>query len=54
MCRPVKCKTCGNTTWAGCGRHIAQVKSSVPVGQWCGGHPRSERSGGWFSRLIGR
>lgn len=21
MCRPVTCKTCGKTTWAGCGQH---------------------------------
>ena len=37
MCRPVKCRTCGKITWAGCGRHVAQVKSSVPAGQWCRG-----------------
>ena len=29
MCRPVKCKTCGKTTWAGCGQHVDQVKASV-------------------------
>lgn len=55
MCRPVKCKTCGKTTWAGCGRHVARVRASVPAGSWCGGHPASERTGnGWFSRLLGR
>jgi hypothetical protein len=54
MCRPVRCKTCGNTTWAGCGQHVAQVKASVPGDQWCSGHPRSERSGGFLSRLLGR
>ena len=35
MCRPVTCKTCGKTTWAGCGQHVAQVKAGVPAGQWC-------------------
>ena len=33
MCRPVTCKTCGKTTWAGCGQHVAQVKAAVPAGQ---------------------
>jgi len=55
MCRPVKCKSCGKTTWSGCGQHIAQVKASVPNDQWCPGHPRAERpQGGWFSRVLGR
>lgn len=38
MCRPVRCKTCNKTTWAGCGQHVAAVKASVPPGQWCSGH----------------
>lgn len=55
MCRPVVCKTCSKTTWAGCGRHVGQVKAMVPDDQWCSGHPKSERKGGnWFSKLIGR
>lgn len=55
MCRPVTCKTCKKTTWAGCGQHVAQVKASVPASQWCPGHPAAERQGGgWFSRLLGR
>jgi hypothetical protein len=55
MCRPVVCKTCSKTTWAGCGQHVAQVKASVPDDQWCPGHPKSEGQGGnWLSRLIGR
>ena len=54
MCRAVTCKTCGKTTWAGCGNHVAQVKRSVPASQWCpGNHPKEER-GGVFSRLFGR
>lgn len=35
MCRPVLCKKCGHTTWAGCGQHIDQVKQSVPARDWC-------------------
>lgn len=35
MCRPVRCSTCGKTTWAGCGQHVDQVKAEVPAGQWC-------------------
>ena len=42
MCRPVNCRTCGNTTWAGCGQHVAQVKSMVPANQWCSGHSKEE------------
>ena len=55
MCRAVRCKTCGNTTWAGCGQHVNQVKASVPTDQWCPGHPDEERSGGsWLSKVLGR
>lgn len=35
MCRPVTCRVCGKTTWAGCGQHIAAVKATVPPDQWC-------------------
>ena len=34
MCRPTTCKTCGKTTWAGCGQHVADVKAMVPSNQW--------------------
>lgn len=55
MCRPTTCKTCGKTTWAGCGRHVDQVKASVPAGQWCPGHDRPEHTGrGFFGKLFGR
>lgn len=55
MCRPVKCKTCGKTTWAGCGQHVAQVRASVPPDNWCGGHPKQPHGpGGLFSKLFGR
>ena len=61
MCRPVKCDVCEKTTWAGCGQHIAAVKSTVPAGQWCAGkHSEAEiaaaraQRGGFLSRLLGR
>lgn len=38
MCRPVDCKVCGKTTWAGCGEHVDSVKAQVPADQWCNGH----------------
>ncbi|NHI15632.1 hypothetical protein [Microbacterium excoecariae] len=61
MCRPATCRTCGKTTWAGCGQHVAQVKRTVPSREWCGGsHTQAEidaaraERGGFFSRLFGR
>lgn len=60
MCRPVTCKTCGKTTWAGCGQHVASVKAGVPAGQWCDkNHTAEERaaagaSSGWLGKLLGR
>jgi hypothetical protein len=52
MCRRVRCKTCGKTTWAGCGQHVARVKATVPAGQWCPGHPAAPRQGK-LARLLG-
>ena len=55
MCRAVKCRTCGKTTWSGCGQHVAQVKAGVPADNWCGGHPQAaDQSGGLLGRLFGR
>lgn len=54
MCRPVVCKTCGKTTWAGCGMHVNQVLAGVPASDRCQGHPEAERQGGFWSRLLGR
>ncbi len=31
MCRPATCRTCGKTTWAGCGQHVDQVMCGVPA-----------------------
>ncbi|PAN45727.1 hypothetical protein PAHAL_9G137700 [Panicum hallii] len=35
MCYQVKCGTCGKSTWAGCGRHVASVHRQIPEGQHC-------------------
>ncbi|MDR1807348.1 MAG: hypothetical protein LBR33_05465 [Propionibacteriaceae bacterium] len=58
MCRAVTCRVCGKTTWAGCGQHIAAVKSQVPKGRWCDGrHTDAEiaaaKPAGFFQRLFG-
>lgn len=52
MCRPATCKTCGKTTWAGCGMHANEVLAGVPSSQRCPGHPRGER--GPLNRLLRR
>ena len=44
MCHAVTCRTCGKTTWSGCGRHVDAVKQGVPAAQWCGGHPKTQAS----------
>lgn len=51
MCRAVRCRACGRTTWAGCGQHVDQVMRGVPADQRCPGH---EEEGGFLSRLFGR
>lgn len=55
MCRRVRCRTCGKTTWAGCGRHVDEVMRGVPAAERCPGHPRPEGGrGGLLGRLLGR
>ncbi len=54
MCRATTCRTCGKTTWAGCGQHVAQVRAGVPADQWCPGHPKEPRAPGRLARLLGR
>lgn len=61
MCRAIKCRTCGKTTWAGCGEHVSTVKRSVPAAEWCGGRHTSAQveaananRDGFFARLFGR
>jgi hypothetical protein len=55
MCRPVTCKTCAKTTWAGCGQHVDQVMRGVPTADRCPGHTQDQNAGGSFlGRLFGR
>ena len=57
MCRPATCKTCGKTTWAGCGQHVDQVMAAVPTAQRCPGHAdlgATPARGSFLSRLFGR
>ncbi len=42
MCRAVKCRACGKTTWAGCGMHVDQVMRGVPQSERCPGHPKRQ------------
>lgn len=55
MCRATTCKTCGKTTWAGCGQHVDQVLAGVPTAQRCAGHTKERSdSHGWLGRLFDR
>ncbi|WP_281292621.1 hypothetical protein [Nocardioides humilatus] len=38
MCYATPCRTCGKTTWAGCGDHVDEVAAQVSAEQWCPGH----------------
>ena len=54
MCRPVRCRTCGKTTWAGCGDHIEEALYGVALADRCLGHddqPATESS--FFARVFG-
>lgn len=58
MCRPVTCKSCGKTTWAGCGQHIEEALSGVPQSQRCvcerGSNPSGASVKGVIGKLFGR
>jgi hypothetical protein len=59
MCRPVRCRQCGKTTWAGCGDHVESVKAKVPDEQWCPGHDveaahEQSHHGGFLARVLRR
>ncbi|WP_411283616.1 hypothetical protein [Lapillicoccus sp.] len=56
MCRPATCRTCGKTTWAGCGQHVDQVMQGVPARDRCPGHAAEQHAGGgsFLRRLLGR
>jgi hypothetical protein len=54
MCRAVPCRTCGKTTWAGCGQHVDSVLRNVPSSQRCPGHENAAPAAGRLSRLFSR
>lgn len=54
MCRATTCRTCGKTTWAGCGQHIEQALAGVPEAKRCSGHAEVAPTKGFFARLLGR
>jgi hypothetical protein len=57
MCHAVRCRVCGNTTWAGCGLHVDQVMARVPADRRCAGHTAEEmaaaRGTSRWRRLFG-
>lgn len=53
MCYAVTCKTCGKTTWAGCGQHVNQVMRGIPASKRCQGHANEPKTG-FFAKLFGR
>ncbi len=54
MCRAVRCRQCGKTTWAGCGQHVDQVLRGVPSAQRCDGHAKVPSQGGFLAKMFGR
>jgi hypothetical protein len=60
MCSPARCRSCGLTTWSGCGSHVDQVMKRVPKDQRCtcdrgaGSSPRSSRAPGERRSLLDR
>ncbi len=60
MCRPVTCRLCSKTTWAGCGAHVDQVMRDVPEAKQCtcrsdmNSGRNDSRSTSLMGRLFGR
>lgn len=53
MCRPITCKKCGKTTWAGCGQHVDQVMAGVPASKRCQGHDNEPDKRGLSGKIFG-
>lgn len=56
MCRPVACKQCGKTTWAGCGQHKNQVLRGIPKNERCSctaAEKEAARKSSFLGRLFG-
>ena len=54
MCRPVQCRQCSKTTWAGCGQHVDQVMAGVATSQRCSCSNDSSSGTGFLGKLFGR
>ena len=56
MCRPVRCRTCGGASWAGCGQHVDSVLAGVPAADRCrcSTTPRTAPKPGLLRRLLRR
>ncbi|SFR69292.1 hypothetical protein SAMN05428970_0655 [Agromyces sp. CF514] len=55
MCSAIICRTCGKTTWAGCGQHVEEALHGVPQADRCNGHEDdAEAKPGLFARILGR
>ena len=52
MCRQVRCRKCGKTTWAGCGNHVKEVMRGVSAANRCPGHENDPKEPGFFSKLF--
>jgi hypothetical protein len=53
MCHAVTCRTCGKTTWSGCGQHVDQVMRNVSAANRCQGHEKQQPTG-FFAKLFAR
>ena len=54
MCRSAICRSCGLTTWTGCGQHVADVMRDVAVDSRCRCSPASASAGSRLSRILHR
>jgi len=53
MCSRARCRTCGLTTWSGCGAHVDRVMRGVPADERCtcpGSAAPPRRGGGTATR----
>lgn len=57
MCSPTTCRSCGKTTWTGCGNHIEEALAGVPAKDRCACEANlapTQASASIFSRVLGR
>ena len=57
MCSRARCRTCGLTTWSGCGAHVDKVMRGVPADERCtcdGSAAPAGRSAGGRRGILAR